>query len=275
MTESFSRGLDRHLGDRRTFLTVGLDPRPGGLPAPLADLPETEGLRSFLRGIVEATREHCVAYKLQFASYLAFGVEGIRILSEVRKEIGKDHLVMLDLKAADIPSTMELYRTGVMDRLGFDAMTVNPFLGWETIETLLKEDGKGFFVLLHTSNAGAKDLQEAKLEKGEVLWQSLIPPLRALARTGNVGAVVGATYPAALTEVRAGLGGTVPLLVPGIGKQGGSLEEVLTRAKGEGHGALLINASRSILEASRGPDWKEAAGAEAARLTRAMQGAFR
>ena len=271
MAKNFSDRLDQALRDRQTFLTVGLDPRPGGLPEPLQGAPEAEALREYLLGIVGATRESCVAFKMQLASYFAFGIDGLRLLSEIRREIGTDVLTVLDLKAADIPSTMELYRTGVFERLGFDAMTVNPYLGWETVEAALGNSPNGVFVLLHTSNPGSQDFQELTLASGAKLWRSLLPRIRSLADSGNVGAVVGATYPEALAEARTGLGPCVPLLVPGVGRQGGRLEDVLRTGLGESGGALLINASRSILEASRGVDWKEAARREAARLTSEMR----
>ncbi len=270
MAKNFAELLDRALLDHRTFLTVGLDPRPGGIPAGVGG-EELEALRGFLLGIIEATRDYCVAFKMQLASYLAFGPGGMDLLAEVRAVAARDRITILDLKASDIPSTMELYRSAVLERWGFDAMTVNPYLGWETISAALKEDAKGLFVLLHTSNAGAQDFEERTVDGGPPLWRTMIPRLRELSMSGNIGAVVGATFPEALTEARQGLGTCVPLLVPGVGRQGGSLEDVLRSGRGESGGALLINASRSILEASRGSDWKEAAAAEAAHLTRAMR----
>lgn len=271
MALNFSRKLDDRLKKSKTFLTVGLDPRPGELPESLSDLEELEALRTFLFGIIDATKAHAAAFKMQLASYLAFGPEGYALLPELRGRIGKDHLTILDLKAADIPSTMELYRTGVFDKLGFDAMTVNPFLGWDSVAAALGNDGHGIFVLLHTSNAGALDLQSIRTGSGTELWESLMPKLKELSSSGNVGAVIGATYPEALSTARRALGGCVPLLVPGVGKQGGDLKEVMSRAMGESSGALLINASRSISAASSGQDWKEAAGKEASRLTAEMR----
>lgn len=271
MASPFSERLDEALRRRETFLTVGLDPRPSAFPSPFAHQGAAQALEPFLSGIVEATREHCVAYKMQFASYLTFGEEGIRALLGLPKQIGPDHLTILDLKASDIPSTMELYREGVFGRFGFDAMTMNPYLGWDSVQAALGPPGRGVFVLLHTSNPGASDLQESRTQQGEELWRSLVPRLRTLGGPGGLGAVVGGTYPEALSWAREALGPGFPLLVPGVGAQGGSLSDAVTRGQGTSGGALLINSSRGILYASSGSDWKEAAGREAERLTREMR----
>jgi orotidine-5'-phosphate decarboxylase len=271
MATTFSDRLDTLLAEKETFLTVGLDPRPTQFPEPLRKLSEGKALKTFLWGIVDATRDHCVAYKMQFASYIAFGQEGIALLPELVKYIGKDHITILDLKAGDIPSTMELYRAGIFTRFGFDAMTMHPFLGWDSVENALTDSEKGVFVLLHTSNPGARDIQEARTSTGQELWKGLLLRVRLLSERGNVGAVVGATYPEALTLARTALGPSVPLLVPGVGAQGGSLEDAVGRAIGGSAGALLINSSRGVLYASEGRDWKEAAGAEAKRLTLKMR----
>lgn len=275
MAPTFSQRLDGLLRARKTFLTVGLDPRPHAFPLPLQDREPAEALPAFLEGIVQATRPHCVLYKAQFASYLAFGEAGLRTLFALPRMVGKDHLTMLDIKVGDIPSTMELYREGIFDRLGFDAMTVNPFLGWDSVQALLGPEGRGAFVLLHTSNPGAADIQESKGPSGTELWRTLLPKVRELGVTGNVGGVVGGTFPEAISQAREGLGPDVPLLVPGVGAQGASLEEVVARGQGGSGGALLVNSSRGILYASRGEDWREAAGAEAERLTREMRACSR
>lgn len=264
-SSSFSRRLDDRLRSHGTHLCVGLDPDPAKLPASLRALPPIEGLTTFLRGIVAGTREHCAAYKLQLGGFLAFGAEGVGLLPTVLKEIGADHLRILDLKAGDIGNTMALYAEGVLHRLGFDAMTVSPFLGWETIEAVAQDASKGLFVLAHTSNPGSKDIQERNVE-GRPLWEELLEGIRARAERGNLGAVVGATFPQAVQRARQVLGASVPLLVPGVGSQGGDLEATLRAGRGAGAGALLINSSRGILFASSGADWSEAAGREAARL---------
>jgi orotidine-5'-phosphate decarboxylase len=271
MAKTFSERLDGILKEKKTFLTVGLDPRPSKFPSPLRQAPPEKALKEFLWGIVDATRDHCAAYKMQFASYMAFGEEGIVLLPKLVKHIGTSHITILDIKAGDIPATVELYRTGIFGRFGFDAMTFHPFLGWDSVEAALTDTGKGIFVLLHTSNTGSADIQGMKTESGMELWKTLMPRLRQLSERGNVGAVVGATYPEALVEAREGLGPSVPLLVPGVGAQGATLDQVMSGAIGSSGGALLVNSSRGIIYASERDDWKEAAGREARTLTQQMR----
>jgi orotidine-5'-phosphate decarboxylase len=275
IVQTFSERLDEHLKEKRTFLTVGLDPRPSSFPLPLKGSPPEKALKEFLWGIVDATRDHCVAYKMQFASYIAFGLEGVSLLPELAKHVGRSHITILDIKAGDIPATMELYRSGIFGRFGFDAMTIHPFLGWDSVEAALTDTGKGAFVLLHTSNAGAVDVQGVKTASGVELWRTLMPKVRQLSAKGNLGAVVGATFPEALAEARAALGPSVPLLVPGVGAQGATVEQVMSGGIGGSGGALLVNSSRGILYASSGDDWKEAAGKEARALTQQMRESLR
>ncbi|MDE1819886.1 MAG: orotidine-5'-phosphate decarboxylase [Euryarchaeota archaeon] len=267
--ETFSQRLDVLLRKQGTHLCVGLDPDPTKLPHPLHGRRTADALATFVEGIVEATRPSCTAYKLQLASFLAFGPEGIGAIPAVVRRIGEGRLRILDLKAGDIPNTMGLYAKAVFERLGFDAMTVSPFLGWESVEAVAQDPARGVFVLAHTSNPGARDLQERSVD-GRPIWEELLQGIRERAGRGNLGAVVGATFPEALATARKVLGEDVPLLVPGVGSQGGDLEASLANGRGSGAGAMLINSSRGILFASSGDDWKEAARAEATRLSRAM-----
>lgn len=266
---SFAERLDEALGEKQNCLCVGLDPDPAKLPRPLRGPRTLEALETFLHGILESTRDVAPAYKLQLASYLAFGPEAVALLPALVDRIGPGHLRILDLKAGDIPNTMELYGKATFERMGFDAMTVSPFLGWESVEAVAKDPAKGVFVLAHTSNPGSRDLQERTVD-GAPVWEGLLRGVRERSRAGNLGAVVGATFPEALTRARSLLGGAVPLLIPGVGSQGGDLGTALTNGRGDGAGALLINSSRGILFASSGEDWKAAAKAEASRLARAM-----
>ncbi len=266
---SFAERLDRVLGERKNCLCVGLDPDATKFPTALRGMEPGKALETFLEGIVEATRPVACAYKLQMASFLSFGPAGMALLPALVRRIGEGHLRVLDLKAGDIPNTMSLYARAVFDQMGFDAMTVSPFLGWESVEAAAMDPSKGVFVLAHTSNAGAKDIQERSLD-GNPLWESILRGIRDRSGPGNLGAVVGATFPEALGRARTLLGGSVPLLIPGVGSQGGDLGAAMRNGKGAGSGALLINSSRGILFASSGEDWKEAARAEAVRLARGM-----
>lgn len=248
------------------MLCVGLDPDPGSMPAPLRRLPPRVQLDRFLTGIVAATSAHCAAYKMQLAAYLQYGPPGFDALARWTRRIGPGHLRILDLKANDIPNTMRMVRNGAFGPFGFDAITLTPWLGWESLEPLFEDPSRGCFVVAHSSNPGSADFQEIPTPRGP-LWLAVVSEVRRLAHThGNVGIVLGATFSEALREARAALGNGVPILVPGVGAQGGSLSSTV-REGADAHGrGLLVNASRSVLYASSGADWKAAAGKEAARL---------
>ena len=266
MPERFQARLDRILRARNSLLCVGLDPDPASFPAPVRRIAARRRLSSFLTGIVGATRPHAAAYKMQLGSYLAFGPEGVALLPKLVRAIGPQYLRILDLKANDIPNTMRLIRDGAFGKFGFDAITVTPWLGWETLEPFAEDAAKGVFVVAHSSNNGAPDFQEIPTPRGP-LWLAVVAEVgRLSALHGNTGAVVGATYIDAIRAARASLGMGVPILVPGVGAQGGQLSATV-REGVDGHGrALLVSSSRGILYASNGVDWKKAAGAEAKRL---------
>jgi orotidine-5'-phosphate decarboxylase len=262
----FQARFDQVLRARKSLLCIGLDPDPLLLPKGLRRLSERAGLAKFLEGIIAATSPYTAAYKMQLGAYLAFGPEGFAALAKLPRRIGPTRLRILDLKANDIANTMRLFHAGAFDRLGFDAVTVTPWLGWETLQPFAEDPDHGFFVVAHSSNPGAPDFQEIPTPRGP-LWLAVIQEVRRLAQgNGNAGAVVGATYAEAIRLARQQLGNGVPILVPGVGAQGGQLSSVV-RDGVDAHGrALLINASRSVIYASAGPDWKKAAAAEAKRM---------
>jgi orotidine-5'-phosphate decarboxylase len=263
---TFQARLDKILDTRKSLLCVGLDPDPASLPSPLKRLSGRTSLPKFLDGIVGATLPYTAAYKLQLGSYLAFGEAGFHEMARVVKKIGPTRLRILDLKANDIPNTMRLIRDGAFDAFGFDAITVTPWLGWETLEPLAEKKGRGFFVVAHSSNPGAPDFQEIPTPRGP-LWLAVVEEVRRLAyQHGNAGVVVGAPFADALRQARQTLGNGIPILVPGVGAQGGQLATTVREGADGKARALLVNASRSILYASAGADWKAAAGAEAKRL---------
>lgn len=267
VTVRFSQKFDRLLKARDSLLCVGLDPDPSSMPAPLRRLTPKVQLEQFLRGIVEGTSAHCAAFKMQLGSYLSYGPDGFDAMARWVKRIGPGHLRILDLKANDIPNSMRLVRDGAFDAFGFDAITVTPWNGWETLEPLFEDPARGVFVVAHSSNPGSADFQEIPTPRGQ-LWLAVVAEVRRLAHLhGNIGVVVGATFSEALRAARSTLGNGVPILVPGVGSQGGSLSSTV-REGADAHGrGLLVNASRSVLYASGGSDWKKAAAAEAERLT--------
>jgi orotidine-5'-phosphate decarboxylase len=255
---------------RRSQLVVGLDPVLDDLPA------EVDGdLEAFCCGIVDAVAEHAVAVKPQSAFFEAHGHEGVRAFEQVcayARAAGL--LVIADAKRGDIGSTARAYAQAFIPRA--DAVTVNPYLGRDSLEPFLeacRREGAGIFCLVKTSNPGGADIQDLRLADGSQLWQrvaELVDELGAglVGERGlsSVGAVVGATYPREVTEARRLLPRT-PFLLPGVGAQGGTPES-LAGAFAAGPASALVSASRSVIYASTGADWREAARAEAGRLAR-------
>ncbi len=265
MPAKFAQRLDQILKTRNSLLCVGLDPDPGQMPKALRRLSPPVQLERFLAGIVPATLPHAAAFKMQLGAYLQYGPDGFRAMARWTRRIGATRLRILDLKANDIPNSMRMIRDGAFGAFGFDAVTVNPWNGWETLEPFFDDPSRGLFVVAHSSNPGSGDFQEIPTPRGP-LWLAVVGEVRRLAHAyGNAGIVLGATFSEALRTARATLGNGVPILVPGIGAQGGSLATTV-REGADAHGrGLLVNASRSILYASSGPDWRRAAAKEAER----------
>jgi orotidine-5'-phosphate decarboxylase len=262
----FNQRVDRIIRQRNSLLCVGLDPDPELMPRSLRRLSGRRQLEQFLNGAVSATYPYAAAYKMQIGAFLRYGPDGFAALARCAKKIGPTRLRILDLKANDIPNTMRLIRDGAFRGFGFDAVTVTPWNGWETLVPFLDDPAHGLFVIAHSSNPGSADFQEIPMPRG-LLWVAMVGEVRRLAHAhGNVGVVIGATFSEAIRSTRSILGAGIPILVPGIGAQGGSLASTV-REGTDVHGrALLVSASRSILYASAGPDWKRAARAEAARI---------
>ncbi len=266
MPTKFLVRLDRVLKARDSLLCVGLDPDPTQFPKPLKHLAPPKALERFVEGVISATFPHAAAYKAQLGSYLAFGPEGMAVLGRIARRIGPTRIKILDVKANDIPNTMRLFRRGTFEEFGFDAITVTPWLGWETLQPFLEDTSRGVFVVAHSSNPGAEDFQEIPTPRGS-LWLAIVAEVKRLATTyGNVGVVVGATYADAVRVSRETLGNHVPILVPGVGPQGGQLSTTVREGADSAGRALLVNVSRTILFASGGTDWKAAARREAERL---------
>ena len=262
----FNQKVDRILAARNSLVCVGLDPDPEHMPKALRRLAPGPQLEKFLGGIIQATYPHAAAYKMQLGAYFQYGPKGIEVLAKLPKKIGPTRLRILDLKANDIPNVMRMFRGGAFRTLGFDAVTVTPWLGWETLAPFLDDPAHGVFVVAHSSNPGAPDFQEIPTPRGP-LWLAVVGEVRRLAHAhGNLGVVIGATFSDAFRHARAALGNGIPMLVPGVGAQGGSLSTAVREGVDARGRALLVSASRSILYASAASDWRRAAGAEAERL---------
>lgn len=244
-------------------LVVGLDPVAQRIPGSVAPgASPAERVVELNRRIVEATADLVCAYKPNAAFYEALGRDGFDGLSatvEAVRELAPAAAVILDAKRGDVGSTNEGYAEAAFERLGADAITVHPYLGREALGPFLERREKLIFVLARTSNPGAGEFQDLALD-GVPLYRRVA---RAVATgwnaAGNCGLVVGATYPDELRSIRRDVPADLPILVPGVGAQGGSAADVVAVHRELGSDAFLIAASRSILYASPGADFAEAA----------------
>ena len=252
-----------------SLLCVGLDPEPSKFPTAYANRPECAF--EFCREIVDATADLVCAFKPQIAYFAAIGAEAQleQLIGHIR-EVAPGVPVILDAKRGDIGPTAEQYAREAFDRYGVDAVTVNPYLGFDTLEPFLARGS--VFVLCRTSNPGSSDLQ-GLLVDGEPLYRRVARELAARwGASGRLGLVTGATYPMELAEVRAVVG-KVPLLVPGVGAQGGDIASVAAGMTGEG--GVVVNSSRAVLYASSGADFARAAREVALTTRDALSAAHR
>ncbi|MCL4701744.1 MAG: orotidine-5'-phosphate decarboxylase [Burkholderiales bacterium] len=258
---SFVASLQAAWDRADSMLCVGLDPDPSRLPAHLAG--RSDAILSFCREIVDATAEFACAFKPQIAYFAAARAE--EQLEDLVAHIRHAHPgkpVILDVKRGDIGATAEQYAREAFERYRADAATVNPYMGFDSLEPWLAWRDRGVILLCRTSNPGGSDLQALEVG-GERLFERVARLAAGPWNTsGQLGLVVGATYPAELARVRA-IAGDLPLLVPGIGAQGGDIEATV-RAGGR---RMIVNSSRAILYASRAEDFAAAAAA-VARATR-------
>ena len=258
--------------ERRSFLCVGLDTDPAKMPAHLRDA--QDGIFLFNRAIIDATIDHCVAYKPNLAFYEALGIEGLRQLKltmDYLHGLGKPAFTIADAKRGDIGNTSERYAKAFLDPKGdfnFDAITVAPYMGADSVQPFTVYDGKWVILLALTSNKGAFDFQLTEDKEGTPLYQRVLATSKQWGNEDNMMYVVGATKADMLGDVRRIVPGSF-LLVPGVGAQGGSLEEVCKYGLNSDCG-LLVNSSRGIIYASNGTDFAEAAAREAQKLQQQM-----
>ena len=257
---SFMDSLKAVTKERESMLCVGLDPDPSRFPPSIGG--RGGAILSFCREIVDATADLVCAFKPQIAYFAAHRAEDQ--LEQLISHIHQNHPgipVILDAKRGDIGSTAEQYAIEAFDRYGADAVTVNPYMGFDSIEPYLKYTNKGVIVLCRTSNPGGSDLQFLKVTDGtESGPEPLYERVAKLAtthwnKTGQIGLVVGATFPEEIARVRE-IVGDMPLLIPGIGAQGGDIDATVKAGKGAN---MMINSSRAILYASKDNDFAKAA----------------
>src|SRR3569832_1028129 len=268
-----SRLLDAQQRNR-SMLCVGLDPDPSRFPAPFKGV--ASRIFDFCARIVDATADLVIAFKPQIAYFAAHGAE--RQLEQLMAHMRSDapHVpVILDAKRGDIGSTAQQYAKEAFERYDADAVTLSPFMGFDSIEPYLKYEGKGAFLLCRTSNPGGDDLQSQKLASVDgqpLLYEHIAKLAQGPWNTnGQLGLVVGATYPAEIERVRA-LAPKVQLLIPGVGAQGGDAAATV-KAGWRSDAPIVVNSSRAILYASSGDDFAQAARAEAQRTRDMLEAA--
>ena len=262
---AFVNRLERACEANLSLVCVGLDPDPDRLP--VADV------LGFNRAIVDATGDLVCAYKPNMAFYEALGLPGLQALQGTVEYIHRTvphALVIGDGKRGDVSPSAQAYARAAFQVWGFDAVTVNAWGGLDSIAPFLEDEQRGAFIWCRGSNPGSADLQDLTAGTGAgpvAVYQHLAALSRSWDRAGNVGLVVGATYPRQLEEVRAACP-DMPILIPGVGAQGGDLEAAVrlgTNAQGR---LAVVSSSRSIIYASRGPDFAAAARAKAEELRR-------
>lgn len=259
-----------------SLVCVGLDPNLAHFPDTLTSGRSAgAAIVEFNKQIIAATVEYASAYKPNLAFYVQYGVEGFEALLETRALIPDDIPAILDCKIGDISTTMEPFARAYLDEAGFDAITVNPYLGSEALAPAFDRAGKGVFILCKTSNPGSGEIQNLPLASGRPLFAEVAETVVEWNRTSaaSLGLVVGATFPAEMMVVRETAPGLV-ILVPGVGSQAGDLAAAVDAGIDANGAGLLINSSRSVTYASNGPDFASAA-ARAARSMRDQINAVR
>ncbi|HEY2036234.1 MAG TPA: orotidine-5'-phosphate decarboxylase [Steroidobacteraceae bacterium] len=244
-----------------SLVCVGLDPELERFPGQIADQPSP--IFQFNKAIIDATADLVCAYKPQFAHYAAYEAEDQleRTIEYVHRTY-PDVPVILDSKRGDIGNTAERYAIEAFERYGADAVTVNPYLGGDALDPFLRREDRGVVVLCRTSNPGARDLQDLAIGDGGRRLYHVVAELAASRwnARGNCLLVVGATYPQELAEIRR-IVGDMPLLVPGVGAQGGDVAQVVRNGQTAAGTGLIVSSSRGILYASSGDDFASAARA--------------
>ncbi|MEY3886663.1 MAG: hypothetical protein RL650_755 [Pseudomonadota bacterium] len=270
------QGAERQNG---SLLCVGLDPEPSKFPAGMKG--DASKIYDFCAQIVDATADLAIAFKPQIAYFAAHRAEDQleKLMEHMRRNV--PHVpVILDAKRGDIGSTAEQYAKEAFERYGADAVTLSPFMGFDSVQPYLKYHGKGAFLLCRTSNPGGDDLQNQRLAsvEGQPLLYEHVAKLAQgpWNLNGQLGLVVGATYPAEIERVRS-LAPTLPLLIPGVGAQGGdavaTIKAGYRQTNGATTGAVIVNSSRAILYASSGDDFAQAARKEAERTRDVLRAA--
>jgi len=258
----------REIRVKKSYLCTGLDTEMGKIPS---HLPKNEdGFLDFNRKIVQATAQHSVAYKINTAFYEQYGAMGWNWMKETLSYIPKNTFTIADAKRGDIGNTSKMYARAFFENLDFDAITVSPYMGEDSIRPFLEFKNKTIICLALTSNEGHKDFQTQQVDQYKTLYESVIETVCKWGNEDQLMFVVGATRAEKVKEIR----NIIPnhfLLVPGVGAQGGSLTDI-TNAAANNEIGLLVNSSRGIIYASNGEDFASAAEQSAMKLSTEMAG---
>jgi orotidine-5'-phosphate decarboxylase len=263
--------LVQQIRSKKSYLCVGLDTDFDKLPNHLKNDPDA--ILNFNKRIIDATKDLCVSYKINTAFYEAMGVEGWEIIEETVNYIPSVHFKIADAKRGDIGNTSSQYARAFFRRLNFDAITVAPYMGEDSVKPFLDCSGKWTILLALTSNTGSKDFEQQRLSSGELLYETVIETSKNWGDSNNMMYVVGATKASDLQEIRK----RIPdhfLLVPGVGFQGGNLSEVSRFGMNRDVG-LLVNVSRAIIYASEDEDFAEEARSIALQYQQEMESYLR
>jgi orotidine-5'-phosphate decarboxylase len=258
--------LFEQIKKKQSYLCVGLDTDLEKIPRHLLRLPDP--IFEFNRQIIDATKDFCVAYKPNIAFYEALGAKGWESLQKTLEYIPKECFTIADAKRGDIGNTSTLYAKAFFQQMDFDALTVAPYMGEDSVKPFLEFEGKWVILLVHTSNPGSQDFQLIETLDGKYLYQEVIFASQRWATPEKMMYVVGATHADKIGAIRA-LAPDHFFLVPGVGAQGGNLEEV-SKVGLNAQCGLLVNSSRAIIYASDGEDFAEAASKAANEMQKKM-----
>jgi len=250
--------------ENNSLLCVGLDIDKEKIPKFLFDDYKDPYLE-FNKKIIDSTKDIVCAYKLNMAFYEALGIEGIKTLHDTIKYIPKEIIIIVDGKRNDIGNTATKYAKSIFNALCADATTINPYLGFDSIDPFIKYKEKYNFILCRTSNPSAKELQDLIIQD-KPLYQIVAERIEKWNQNKNLGAVVGATYPKELKKIREILGENSILLIPGIGKQGGDVKQTVKNSTNNNKKNIIINSSRGIIYSEKTYDFAEKSREKAKKL---------
>jgi orotidine-5'-phosphate decarboxylase len=259
-TMTFTQQANDIIQKKNSLLCVGLDSVIEKMPKSIQN--SDDPLFNFNKEIIDATAEFASAFKVNLAFYEAHGLAGWRALQKTFEYLPDDVVKIADAKRGDIGNTAKMYADAVFEELKADAVTVNPYMGFDAAEPFLRDETKGVFFLCLTSNSGSQDFQHFTNGQ-EKLYEKIAATVKSWNTKGNCGLVVGATHPEELSGIRA-IAGDMPFLIPGIGAQGGDLEASVKH--GASRAAAFFNSSRGIIYTSNGNNFAQAA-AHAAKQT--------